>query len=200
MRTTQDILDAQPQLHRDGKGGFTSWTLPKEVLFYIDRMVDDTSVTLETGAGVCTLLFALKGAEHTAIAHHPDEIENVRRYCMTHGISLERVDLINNRSEFALPNLPKIPLDFVLIDGRHAFPSPFVDWYFTVDRLKIGGIMLVDDTNLKTGQILKEFMSVDHRFELVKEFDNTVAFKKLETDITLFEFDRQPWMLVRNAD
>jgi len=145
--------------------------------------------------GVSTLVFALNGAEHTAIAHHPDEVSNVRQHCLQHGISLNRVNLINDRSEFALPKLPKTPLDLVLIDGRHAFPSPFIDWYFTVDRLKIGGLMLVDDTDLKTGQILKEFMSVDHRFELLEEFENTAVFRKLETDITLFEFDRQPWML-----
>lgn len=195
MTTTEDLLEARPQLHRDGKGGLTSWALSDEALLFIDRTIDATSVTVETGMGVSTLVFALNGGEHTAIAHHPDEVENVRRFCLSHGISLDRVDLINDRSEFALPKLPRTPLDLVLIDGRHAFPSPFVDWYFTVDRLAIGGIMVVDDIQLKTGRILEEFMTVDHRFELLEEFDNTVAFKKLETDITLFEFDRQPWML-----
>ena len=195
MIDIDELLQARPQLHRDGQGGWTSWALPDDVLRLIARTVHGRSSTLETGLGLSTLVFALAGTRHTAIAHHADEVRRVRRHAATLGLSLDRVTLINDRSEWALARLPATPLDLVLIDGRHAFPSPFVDWFFTVDRLRIGGLMMVDDIHLKTGRILREFMAADHRFELLAELGNTVAFTKLATDINLFEFDRQPWML-----
>ena len=58
----------------------------------------------------------------------------------------------------------------------------------------IGGIMIVDDLALKTGQILAEFMDVDHRFERCGSFANTAAFFKLENEIEIGEFHLQPWM------
>jgi hypothetical protein len=39
-------------------------------------------------------------------------------------------------------------LDLVLIDGDHAFPASFIDWYYTAEQVKLGGYVIVDDTNL----------------------------------------------------
>lgn len=189
------LLAADPQLHRDGKGGLTSWSLPKDVLRFINSKLRPGLETLETGIGVSTLVFTLGGARHTSIAHHPDEVQNVARYCSEQNISTDNLTLINDRSENALPRIMDDgPLDLVLIDGRHAFPTPIVDWYYTVIRLRVGGMMIVDDLALKTGQILAEFMDVDHRFERCASFANTAAFIKLEDEIEIGEFHFQPWM------
>lgn len=190
------LLVADPQLHRDGEGGLTSWSLPHDVLRYIHSNLKPGIHTLETGIGVSTVVFALSRTHHTAIAHHPDEVQNVARYCREQDISTDDLTLINDRSENALPRIKEDgPLDLVLIDGRHAFPTPIVDWYYTVIRLRVGGLMIVDDLALKTGRILAEFMDVDHRFERCASFDNTAAFIKLEDEIEIGEFQFQPWMM-----
>jgi len=193
------VLGLRPQLHRDGKGGVTSWALSEEVLRYIADCLCPGMATLETGLGVSTLVFALGRCHHTTIAHHPDEVDNLHRFCSKHGVSLDRVAVINGRSEQVLPRLEPEPLDLVLIDGRHAFPSPFVDWYYTVERLRIGGLMVVDDIQLRTGAILAEFMAVDHRFEEDARFENTAAFRKLGGPINQGEYHLQAWMMQRQA-
>ena len=68
----------------------------------------------------------------------------------------------------------KIPVDYsdrllhqmsaqvlVLIDGSHSFPSPFIDWYYTAFRLRVGGFLVVDDTQLWTGHVLKRFLEAE---------------------------------------
>ena len=85
------LLNANPQLHRDGKGGLTSWSLPHDVLRFIDSKLKPGLDTLETGIGVSTLVFALGRTHHTAIAHHPDEVENVTRYCKEKSINTDDI-------------------------------------------------------------------------------------------------------------
>jgi hypothetical protein len=44
-----------------------------------------------------------------------------------------------------LRNLCSAELDLALIDGRHGFPTPFMDCYFVgTAALKLGGIRIVD--------------------------------------------------------
>lgn len=52
-------------------------------------------------------------------------------------------------------------LDMMLIDGGHAFPSPSIDWYYLADTVKEGGYLVVDDTQLITGEILKDFLCME---------------------------------------
>jgi hypothetical protein len=54
-----------------------------------------------------------------------------------------------------------VELDIVFIDGMHAFPWPILDWYSTADHLKVGGLMIIDHTQLPSVGILSEFLRVD---------------------------------------
>lgn len=74
----------------------------------------------------------------------------------------------------------KPPLDLVLIDGDHAFPSPFIDWYYTADRINKGGYVIVDDTQLSTGRILHDFLCLEKkRWKLHRVIGKTSIFKKM---------------------
>ena len=44
--------------------------------------------------------------------------------------------------------LPPEPLDFVLIDGGHGFPTPMLDWFYGAGRLRRGGVAVFDDVQL----------------------------------------------------
>ena len=57
-----------------------------------------------------------------------------------------------------LPQLRDKDYDFALIDGRHAFPTPFIDWYYIADALKIGGLVLIDDLHIWTCDLLKQYL------------------------------------------
>jgi predicted O-methyltransferase YrrM len=93
------------------------------VLSYLEPLVAKGMHTLETGTGISTVLFALRGADHISITPISGEVELIKRYCQKHSISLQQVEFIIGRSEDVLPRLDHQYLDMVLIDGGHGFPN-----------------------------------------------------------------------------
>src|SRR5262245_59643882 len=128
--TVQDLVTNTPALHMDEVGRPISWGLAPDVLEFLDKHIGTPSVTLETGGGISTIVFALKGARHTCIVPDADEVARISDYCARHSISTHSVRFVIARSEVALPGLDVEELDLVLIDGRHAFPTPFIDWFY----------------------------------------------------------------------
>jgi len=180
--TLQELLNDSPKLHRIGKVGVhvpISYDLSDQALHLIDQNVNPGSHTLETGAGISTILFAIKHAHHTCIVPDGDLADRIREYCQQRSISVERINFHIGKSENILPGLTTGQLDLVLIDGQHAFPAPFIDWYYTALSLKIGGLLLIDDIQLWTGCILKDFLSEEPEWRLIKELSGrTAAFVK----------------------
>jgi hypothetical protein len=83
-----------------------------------------------------TVVFALKGSRHTVIAPAPSEFEITKIYCRERGIPTSQINFIAEPSQTVLPALESGPLDLVLIDGGHGFPTPYIDWFFTAGKLK----------------------------------------------------------------
>lgn len=136
--------------------------------------------TLETGAGHSTIAFALAGAEHTCIVPDESEIAAIRSYCDRHEVSLEGVTFHAKASEHVLPDLGLEELDFVLIDGSHSFPQAFIDWFYVAGPLRVGGTLLVDDTHVWTGRVLRGFLAAEPEWNLDTELrGRTAVFTKL---------------------
>jgi predicted O-methyltransferase YrrM len=193
-----ELLANPPQLHTDAAGQPISWGLPVDVLRFIDSEIGDGSRTLETGAGLSTIIFALRRAEHTCIVPDQDQVDRIRSYCRDRAIPLDRVTFHLAPSEEVLPRLEDGNLDLVLIDGRHAFPTPFLDWYYAARLMKLGGLVVVDDTQLWTGRVLREFLSLEPEWRLEREFAKTVVFRKLKDGGHAKEWTDQPF-LARNG-
>ena len=103
-------------------------------------------------------------------------------------VSVGRIDFRIEKSERTLPVLPIDQLDLVLIDGSHAFPTPFIDWYYTADKLRVGGMMMIDDTQLWTGHALKSFLIQEPEWELVEDVSaRTAIFVKQK------EYNHEKW-------
>ena len=167
-----------------------------DVATFIFDNVSQESVTLEIGAGISTLVFALRGSKHTTVTPNEREIDKIKEYAKANNISTALITFIPEESESLLPRLHTDDLDFVLIDGKHAFPWPIIDWFYTVDRLNKNGILLVDDVHLISGSILVEFMQVDPRWQLVKKFDKrAVAFRKEAESIHDVAWHMQPYLM-----
>lgn len=193
-----DLLSNLPKLHQDGSNTLVSWKASDEVLSFIDQSVDENSKSLETGAGVSTILFALKGTNHTCIVPDKNQVELILDYCKRNSISTEKCNFQIEMSEKILPKLEVDELDIVLIDGRHAFPTPFIDWYYTSSMLKVGGILIVDDTQLTTGDILKKFLLLESEWKLKEDFLKASAFLKIREGSHSKEWDHQPY-IARNS-
>lgn len=185
--TLQELLKDSPKLHRIGSEP-VSYRLADRALHFIDQNVNENSRTLETGAGISTVLFAIKEANHTSVVPDPDLVSRISSYCARMMVSVERINFLIDKSERTLPTLAIEQLDLVLIDGRHAFPTPFIDWYYTADKLRVGGMVMIDDTQLWTGHALKRFLIQEPEWELVEDVSaRTAIFMKQK------EYNHEKW-------
>lgn len=178
------LLREQPNFHAHYAGDrliqsdVFNWGLNPDVLSWMLEGVAPNSSTLETGCGYSTVVFSILGSEHITISPFAAEHQAIQRWCGRNQISTERVSFVAHPSQDAIATMQNgPPLDLILIDGDHAFPAPFIDWYYTAERLKPGGYLIVDDTNLITGTILRDFLKMERgRWDLVAEIGTTAIF------------------------
>jgi predicted O-methyltransferase YrrM len=175
------------------------WQLDERSLELLFESVGEGDRTLETGCGYSTVAFALAGCRHTAISPVQVEHDRVRAFCAEREISLDTVDLVLGYSQEVLPVLETEPLDFVLVDGSHAFPIPFIDWFYSALRLRVGGLMMIDDTNIKTGEILADFLASEaERWRQVERLPSLSVFEKVgEPVLSPFDWPGQPYCAKR---
>lgn len=123
---------------------------------------DDPTVrqTLEVGCAyglsslyICGALSGRVGASHTIIDAWENDatdgwdgagIRNLREA----GITF--FQLIENRSEFALPRLleeGEETFDFVFVDGWHTFDHTLLDCFYATRLLRVGGYLAIDDVS-----------------------------------------------------
>jgi len=194
------LFQNPPRVQRNGQGQFVEMGLTEEVLNFISQRIDASVCTLETGCGVSTVVFALAGARHICITPAEHEIQRIRDYCLSENISVNEVAFYADSSENVLPGLECEPLDLVLIDGRHGFPAPFIDFYYTAARLKIDGLLVVDDTWLWTGEVLKTILLSEPEWQLEADFGpRTAVFRKLAEGSQAKEWTQQEFVVNNSA-
>jgi hypothetical protein len=199
--TLDEVLADPPLVHVDGAGNVVSWPLGPGALRVIEEHIGPGSRTLETGEGMSTVLFALRGAEHVCVTPNRDAVTKIIQYCVAHGVSLDRVRFEIGCSEEVLPRLELGELDLVLIDGRHGFPAPFIDWHYTAGALRVGGLVIVDDTQLWTGSILKRFLDEEPEWKLVHDFSpRTAVFRLQRAGNHAKEWIHQPFVACRRGE
>lgn len=183
------LLDERPKFHLL-HGEPHSWRISTAVLQWLARNVRSDQRTLETGSGYSTVIFAAAGATHTVISPVPSEHEKVCQWCKERDFTMNSVKFWASPSQSVLPTLDLEPLDLVLIDGSHAFPIPFLDWYHTSTSLKRKGFVLLDNTELRSVNILREFLlSERKRWRLLDDLGGTAIFQKVsDTIIGRLEF------------
>jgi len=193
------LYSRPPQIHTDDAGHVHGdWALAPESLRLIERVTNPGDRTLETGAGVTTALFALLGAEHTVITPDDAEVRRLKEYCFGHGISIDRVRFHIGYSQDVLPTLAPGELDLVVIDGSHAFPIPFLDWYFSAVHLREGALVMIDDTQLWTGRMLRDFLTAEAGWLHEYSPDRAAVFRKVATFDRTVSWVRQPYVTQRS--
>lgn len=169
------------------------------ILQWLEKHLQEDWATLETGAGYTTTLFAASGCQHTTISPSEPEHERISSWCEEHGVTTKNIQFVPRPSQDVLPYLDKSPLNLVLIDGAHAWPFPYLDWYYTADRLVVGGYMIVDDLNIITGEHLYDFLRGEEsagRWKFETLIDHTAIFMKTSEDLFgPHEWHSQPYLL-----
>jgi predicted O-methyltransferase YrrM len=175
MSLTAELKASPPTLHGDAE----FWGLAWEALAFIERAVQPGMATLETGAGASTIVFAARGARHEAITPSAEEAGRITAECERRGISTENLTFRIGSSADVLTTWEPRPLDFVLVDGAHAFPYPALDWWFLAPHLKPGGLLLLDDAYMPPVAAVVEHLreSSAWRLEAPASFRTAVARK-----------------------
>jgi len=173
------LLADPPLIHREDDGSPTVWGLLPEVLRFLEATVEAGHRTLETGSGLSTIVFAMQGAHHTCIVPNVAETERLLAYCRRVGVATDGLTFVTEPSERVLPGRELEALDLVLIDGSHSFPQAFIDWFYTSTALRVGGVVIVDDTYIWTGRVLRDFLLSEPEWELVEDwFGRAAAIRK----------------------
>lgn len=166
-----------------------------EVARFLYRMVAEDARTLETGSGLSTIIFAMRNAHHTVVTPSASEAAAIREYALEKQIGMERVEFVLEPSEAYLPRCTLQDLDLILIDGKHSVPWPFIDWFYTAEKLKVGGVCVIDDIHLESVLDLVNFLKEEPRWEFVWELPRrTIAFRKISATVHDVAWHQQPYV------
>jgi predicted O-methyltransferase YrrM len=189
-----ESLLPEADARRLATSGLTCYGIEDDVLRFIADNVKMGDRTLETGAGCSTLVFAIQNTTHVTITPSEIEIRLIRDYARDNQIRLTNIKFVHQSSEAYLPQCDDANLAMVLLDGKHAFPWPVVDWFFTADRLKPGGLMLLDDAQMRSVAIVAEFMAAEPGWQFVRSFSGkTLVFRKIRENVLNVAWHMQPW-------
>ena len=151
-----DIMADPPIVHPEAPGGV--WSTDADCYEFIAEHVGPNSKTIETGCGISTAVFAMRGARHICVTPFAAEADATRGWCERHEISTDNLTFEIGSSVDVLPRLEPTAYDVVLIDGEHQHPAPTVDWYYTARALTQGAIVVVDDVQLPAPRLVADYM------------------------------------------
>jgi len=102
-------------------------------------------------------------------------------------------ELLPSELDHIPSELDHIPseLDHILIDGAHRFPFPIIDWHYTAPKLRLGGILSVDDFKMPSVKILYDFLCIEEVWELIEVIHNTAFFRKLREPFIIDDWQNQ---------
>jgi predicted O-methyltransferase YrrM len=174
------LVAERPSFHSSG-GQARIWNAQPETLELIARFAAPGCRSLETGCGASTVVFAAAGARHVAISPAGDEHRRIGAYCEAIGVDCGSVDFREGFSDEELPRLGGSErLDLAFLDGGHSFPHPVIDWHYASRRLRIGGVLLIDDIPIPAVALIYRAMLDDPAWELVALADHrAAAFRKV---------------------
>jgi predicted O-methyltransferase YrrM len=147
---------------------------------WIHAVTGPADTTLEIGAGISTIAFALRASRHVAVTPHQAEVDAIRAWGARAGLVMDHVRFVVDDSTHYLPRSDDGPFDLALIDGKHAFPWPIVDWFYAAALVRCQGMVLVDDLTLRAPALLDEFMAGDPCWSRVDHVGpRAVAYRKV---------------------
>ncbi|MCB0365924.1 MAG: hypothetical protein H6624_09400 [Bdellovibrionaceae bacterium] len=195
MMDFREIQQILPHIHRDSAGHEAAWYVTEVLADYIQKNAKPGMKTLETGAGISTVLFAQAETDHTSVVASQGEVDRILNFCEDKGFPTKGLKFLVGMSELVLPQSCPKDLDFVLIDGGHGFPTPFIDWYYSQRMLKVGGTMAVDDTQIWTGATLSRFLDGEPNWRRIDKWPYRAAvYEKAGEGSEFMDWYNQPYV------
>jgi hypothetical protein len=168
-----------------------SHALEPPTLSFLASIVRPDMTSFETGGGWSTVILATSGGRHVTV--NPDQTANelIAEFMSAHGIDRTAVRFVAGLSDIELPTLALEPLDLILLDGSHAFPIPMIDWHYTHRHLKVGGLLLLDNSSINAVRMLCDFLLLDSNYRFDKQVGDCTIWTKV-ADSPLAGWGEQP--------
>ncbi len=158
----KQLLSAPPKLHQNDEGELISdWRIDDETVMELTKRLSVGMRTVETGAGLSTIVFGAMGCHHTCIVPDQPLVDRIITYCHSAGVDHSNIEFIIAKSRDAVYQLTPGAYDLALIDGLHGFPTAYVDFCYLTVALRKYGVLLVDDMHIHTCRSIAEFMESD---------------------------------------
>ncbi len=168
------------QVHKGAQTGV--WEVAEEFLTTCALLTPDTQVfrSIETGMGLSSVVFSNLGWDHTAIAPSLVESNGIFAWIkQSKSRMLKQPRLIVEYSyvELAKQEYYGRNFDFALIDGNHAFPHVFLDYFYFSQMVKVDGYLAIDDINLPAPKKLFEYTKEKSYWQVFKVTDKWAILK-----------------------
>ncbi len=168
------IVRAAPTLHTAGP------LASPRVLKALVRLLGAQPVhhSLETGSGVTTLLFSHLSDDHVVFALDggSGSIQNVKTSPFFNAAS---TSFVEGPTQKTLPLYrARHRLQAALLDGPHAFPFPFLEYYYVYPLLEERALLVIDDIHIRSVHDLYMFLRGDDMFDLLEVIERTAFFRR----------------------
>jgi hypothetical protein len=131
--------------------------------------------SVETGAGLTTLLFSHLSANHTYFAINAGD--SLRAVASSPLLKADTVTLVEGPTQRTLPEYRFTEkLQVVLLDGPHAYPFPDLEYYYLYPHVAEGGLLIVDDIKVPSIHRMFDILRADAMYRLVEVVGGNTAF------------------------
>lgn len=177
-KRVQEILSRlSGSAHRGG--AFSS-----DVLIAISEVLPDYPiVSLETGCGKSTVMFSNLASQHFVFAYD-DRGEPESSVTMVQSdpdFQAANTTFVYGPTQRTLPvyRFPDdLMFDVILIDGPHGYPFPDLEYALLYDRLKPGGILILDDVHIASIGAMYDLLREDRMYDEIGVFSTTGLLRR----------------------
>jgi SAM-dependent methyltransferase len=177
-KKVKSLLERLSNVNHRG-GAFSS-----DVLIVISEILIGNGLrTLETGCGKSTIMFSNISQNHYVFTYD-DSLEqdsSVRMVKEDQDFIAENVKFVYGPTQRTLLKFEfseEDSFDVILLDGPHGYPFPDLEYGILYDRLKSGGILIIDDIHIPSIGRMYEILREDRMYEEVGVFSTTGVLKR----------------------
>ncbi|MBW4576548.1 MAG: class I SAM-dependent methyltransferase [Aphanothece sp. CMT-3BRIN-NPC111] len=145
-------------------------------------------VTLEVGLAygisalfICEELIKTPGSRHIIIdPYQTSAWKDIGLHNLKKAGYQKIIDFYNKPSHIIIPNLEDrgIKIDFAFIDGMHTFDHVLVD-FFCIDKLlRVGGVIVFDDTHIPSLKKVCRFVALNRSYSVFKCLTTQKEFQR----------------------
>jgi hypothetical protein len=174
----------QEILSRLSGAGHRGGAFSSDVLIAISNVLPDwPTVSLETGCGKSTIMFSNLSSKHYVFAYddrdQPDS--SVLMVQNDPAFDSSTTEWVYGPTQRTLP-VHRFPdglmFDVMLIDGPHGYPFPDLEYALLYDRLKPGGILILDDVHIPSIGNMYDLLREDRMYDDIGVFSTTGLLRR----------------------